>query len=69
MNRFVLLLTAFVLAEMAYTGIDNALTPYEAAFFTWGGYAALAFICWLFGYGLDQRLHRMEQGKGREPQG
>jgi hypothetical protein len=70
MNRFALLLTAFILAGMVYDAIDSALKPYEATFFTLGGYVTLAFICWLMGRALDERLHRMEtQGTGQARRG
>ena len=70
MMRIALLLTPVVLVSMIYSAIDNALSPYEPAFYEYGGLFALGFIFWLFGRGLDERLHRMEtQGKGRVRQG
>ena len=63
-------LTPFVMAWMVYDAIDRALSPYEPAFYEWGGLAALAFICCFWGRGLDDRLHRMEtQGEGPAPRG
>jgi hypothetical protein len=37
MNRFVLMLTVLLLAQMAYAAIDNALSPYEPAIWFWSG--------------------------------
>jgi hypothetical protein len=39
---------------------------YRAAFWTWGGYASLAFIGFLWGLGLDERLHRMEHPRNTD---
>lgn len=44
MNRPVLLLTLWLLAEMIFGAIDRALAPYEAAFFTWGGVVVLSLL-------------------------
>lgn len=66
MIKISLYLTPLVLAGMIYDKIDHALHPYEAAFFTYGGYAALAFIAFLFGLALDERLHRLET-QGKDP--
>jgi len=62
MNRFALFLTVLLLAEMAYDAIDRVLAPYEPLFWQWGGYAVVAFLCWLM---IRARRHRAAvQGKG-----
>ena len=48
------------------SAINKALAPYEAAFWTWGGYVSLAFICFLWGLGLDERLHRMKHPRNED---
>jgi hypothetical protein len=67
MNRFVLLMTALILFEMVYDAIDRVLAPYEPLFWQWGGYAVMAFLCWLafrLGCRLDEWLHELEHRSG-----
>ena len=66
MNRFVFPLAMLLLVELICSAINKALAPYEAAFWTWGGYASLAFIGFLWGLGLDERLHRMEHPRSTD---
>ena len=66
MNRFVFPLAMLLLVELICSAINKALAPYEAAFWTWGGYVSLAFICFLWGLGLDERLHRMKHPRNED---
>lgn len=47
-----------VLADLVCATINHVLKPYEAAFFEWGGYAAVAFVGWFWGRALKERLRR-----------
>lgn len=61
MKYFVFPLAAALLIELVVVGIDRAMAPYTEVLWAIGIYGSVAFIAWLWGTALDERLHRLEQ--------
>lgn len=70
MRHPVTILSVIILAEMVIGGVNRTLAPFVDAFYEYGLYLSIAFIAFLWGVALDERLHRMDaESKDQEPQG
>jgi hypothetical protein len=71
--RLVVLVSVLILGGMVYDAVDRVLAPWEPLFWPWGGYAVMAFLCWMafrLGCRFDEWLHDLEaRGGGRARRG